>query len=81
MNFTLFAGAAQSMDEYAEALKGMEVQTNLHGRLTCDGLLAFYAQNPGLATDLLHAGLGSLDDTVLAGVSITGESLLKTHSM
>jgi hypothetical protein len=66
--------AATSETAYADALKSMEVQTNLHGRLTEAGLLAFYTAHPDLANDLQRAGIGSLDDELCAGVSCIGET-------
>jgi hypothetical protein len=66
--------AATSETAYAEALKSMEVQTNLHGRLTEAGLLAFYTAHPDLANDLQRAGIGSLDDELCAGISCIGET-------
>jgi hypothetical protein len=66
--------AATSETAYADALKSMEVQTNLHGRLTEAGLLAFYTAHPDLANDLQRAGIGSLDDELCAGISCIGET-------
>jgi hypothetical protein len=66
--------AATSETAYADALKSMEVQTTLHGRLTEAGLLAFYTAHPDLANDLQRAGIGSLDDELCAGISCIGET-------